>query len=112
MHSDAPAAAVTDWGQILQLYDQLLAVAPGPVVAAQPRRRGGRGATARPRRSPWSTGSTWTGTTCTTRSAPTCCGASAGAGEAARAYERALALTGNAAERAYLAARLADQRPE
>ena len=33
MHSDAPTAAVTDWGQILQLYDQLLAVAPGPVVA-------------------------------------------------------------------------------
>jgi RNA polymerase sigma-70 factor, ECF subfamily len=27
------AAATTDWGQILQLYDQLLAVAPGPVVA-------------------------------------------------------------------------------
>jgi RNA polymerase sigma-70 factor, ECF subfamily len=27
------AAAATDWGQILQLYDQLLAVAPSPVVA-------------------------------------------------------------------------------
>jgi RNA polymerase sigma-70 factor (ECF subfamily) len=26
-------AAETDWGQILQLYDQLLAVAPSPVVA-------------------------------------------------------------------------------
>jgi RNA polymerase sigma-70 factor (ECF subfamily) len=26
-------AAATDWGQILQLYDQLLAVAPSPVVA-------------------------------------------------------------------------------
>ena len=33
VHSDAPTAAVTDWGQILQLYDQLLVVAPGPVVA-------------------------------------------------------------------------------
>jgi RNA polymerase sigma-70 factor, ECF subfamily len=33
VHSDAPAAAVTDWWQIRQLYDQLLAVAPGPVVA-------------------------------------------------------------------------------
>ena len=33
VHSDAPAAADTDWTQILQLYDQLLAVAPGPVVA-------------------------------------------------------------------------------
>jgi RNA polymerase sigma-70 factor, ECF subfamily len=33
VHSDAPAAAVTDWWQILQLYDQLMAVAPSPVVA-------------------------------------------------------------------------------
>ncbi|MFK4104334.1 RNA polymerase sigma factor [Streptomyces sp. NPDC019531] len=29
VHSDAP----TDWGQVLQLYDQLMTVAPGPVVA-------------------------------------------------------------------------------
>ena len=29
----APGAPATDWGQILQLYDQLLAVAPSPVVA-------------------------------------------------------------------------------
>jgi RNA polymerase sigma-70 factor (ECF subfamily) len=33
VHSDAPAAAATDWPQILQLYDQLLALAPSPVVA-------------------------------------------------------------------------------
>src|SRR5215472_10462774 len=33
VHSDAPAAAATDWWQILQLYNQLLAVAPSPVVA-------------------------------------------------------------------------------
>ncbi len=33
VHSDAPAAAVTDWWQILQLYDQLMALAPSPVVA-------------------------------------------------------------------------------
>ncbi|MEU5540083.1 RNA polymerase sigma factor [Streptomyces sp. NPDC020362] len=33
VHSDAPAAAATDWGQILRLYDQLTAVAPTPVVA-------------------------------------------------------------------------------
>jgi RNA polymerase sigma-70 factor (ECF subfamily) len=33
VHSDAPIAAVTDWAQILKLYDQLLAVAPSPVVA-------------------------------------------------------------------------------
>jgi RNA polymerase sigma-70 factor (ECF subfamily) len=33
VHSDAPAAAATDWPQILQLYDQLLAVSPSPVAA-------------------------------------------------------------------------------
>jgi RNA polymerase sigma-70 factor (ECF subfamily) len=33
VHSDARDAADTDWGQILALYDQLLAVAPTPVVA-------------------------------------------------------------------------------
>ena len=108
-HSDAPTAEATDWGQILQLYDQLLAVAPGPVVAlnravAVAEVQGPAAALdlvdgldldryylyhairadllrrlGRPR-------------------------------AAARAYEEALALTGNAAERAYLAARLADQR--
>jgi RNA polymerase sigma-70 factor (ECF subfamily) len=33
VHSDAPLASATDWRQILQLYDQLLALAPSPVVA-------------------------------------------------------------------------------
>jgi RNA polymerase sigma-70 factor (ECF subfamily) len=33
VHSDALVASATDWRQILQLYDQLLALAPGPVVA-------------------------------------------------------------------------------
>ncbi len=33
VHSDAPTAANTDWDQILQLYDQLLALAPTPVIA-------------------------------------------------------------------------------
>jgi RNA polymerase sigma-70 factor (ECF subfamily) len=33
VHSDAPAASATEWRQIVQLYDQLLAIAPGPVVA-------------------------------------------------------------------------------
>ena len=33
VHSDASVAAATDWNQILRLYDQLLAVAPSPVVA-------------------------------------------------------------------------------
>ena len=33
VHSDSPAAAATDWRQILQLYDQLLSLTPSPVVA-------------------------------------------------------------------------------
>jgi RNA polymerase sigma-70 factor (ECF subfamily) len=33
VHSDAATAADTDWKQILALYDQLMAVAPTPVVA-------------------------------------------------------------------------------
>ncbi len=33
VHSDAPSAALTDWTQILALYDQLLAVTSNPIVA-------------------------------------------------------------------------------
>jgi RNA polymerase sigma-70 factor, ECF subfamily len=33
VHSDAGRSAETDWGQILALYDQLMAMAPTPVVA-------------------------------------------------------------------------------
>jgi RNA polymerase sigma-70 factor, ECF subfamily len=33
VHSDARTAAETDWRQILALYEQLMAVAPSPVVA-------------------------------------------------------------------------------
>lgn len=33
VHGDAASAAATDWAQILQLYDQLLVVAPSPVAA-------------------------------------------------------------------------------
>ena len=43
MHSDAPTAADTDWRQIVALYDQLMALAPTPVVALQPGGRRGRG---------------------------------------------------------------------
>jgi RNA polymerase sigma-70 factor (ECF subfamily) len=32
VHSDAPVASATDWRQILELYDQLAAIAPSPVV--------------------------------------------------------------------------------
>jgi RNA polymerase sigma-70 factor, ECF subfamily len=33
VHTDAPSAIDTDWEQILELYDQLLAVTPTPIVA-------------------------------------------------------------------------------
>ncbi len=33
VHSDAATAVDTDWGQVLRLYDQLMALAPDPVVA-------------------------------------------------------------------------------
>ncbi|MDY7101621.1 MAG: RNA polymerase sigma factor [Actinomycetota bacterium] len=33
VHTDAPSVEATDWGQIVQLYDQLLVVAPSPVAA-------------------------------------------------------------------------------
>lgn len=33
VHCDAADAAATDWGQVLQLYDRLLELAPGPVAA-------------------------------------------------------------------------------
>ncbi len=33
VHTDAPTAGATDWEQVLALYDQLLTLAPNPVVA-------------------------------------------------------------------------------
>jgi RNA polymerase sigma-70 factor (ECF subfamily) len=33
VHTDARVASATDWSQILHLYDQLLSIAPGPIVA-------------------------------------------------------------------------------
>jgi len=33
VHSDRPASGATDWRQILRLYDQLMAIAPSPIVA-------------------------------------------------------------------------------
>src|SRR3984957_13625293 len=107
VHSDAPTAAATDWDQIGQLYDQLLVVAPSPVAALNRAvavaEVGGPAAALMLveeldldryylyhairadllRR--------------LSRSA-----------EAAQAYQRALTLTGNAAERAYLTARVAE----
>jgi RNA polymerase sigma-70 factor, ECF subfamily len=109
VHSDAPAAAATDWDQVLQLYDQLLVVTPGPVVALN------RAVAVAEVQGP---------------AAALALVEELDLGryylyhairadllrrldrvdDAVRAYEAALALTQNAAERAYLTARLADQR--
>ena len=109
VHSDAPTAEVTDWGQILQLYDQLLAVAPGPVVALN------RAVAVAEVQGPAVALDLVDGLDLERYYLYHAIRADllrrlGRSREAARAYEGALALTGNAAERAYLAARLADQR--
>jgi RNA polymerase sigma-70 factor (ECF subfamily) len=109
VHSDAPTAEVTDWGQILQLYDQLLAVAPGPVAALN------RAVAVGEVQGPAAALDLVDGLELDRYYLYHAIRADllrrlGRPGEAARAYEEALALTGNAAERAYLAARLADQR--
>ena len=43
LHADAPRAEETDWVQIVEWYDELLALTDSPVVRAQPGRRGRRG---------------------------------------------------------------------
>jgi len=111
VHSDAPAAAVTDWGQILQLYDQLLVVAPGPVVALN------RAVAVAEVQGPAAALTLVDGLDLDRYYLHHAIRADllrrlGRPGEAAQAYSEALALTGNAAERAYLAARLADQPPD
>ena len=77
VHSDAQTASVTDWGQILALYDQLMAIAPTPVAALN-RAVAVAETRARRRRWPWWKHSTWTAITSTTRSAlPSCAGSAA-----------------------------------
>ena len=108
MHADAPTAGATDWRQILALYDQLLAVAPTPVVAlnravAVAEVDGPEAALRIVEPSP-RTRACSTTTRCTTPSAPICSSASAGAGRRA-ALDAALARTANTAERRVLARR-------
>jgi RNA polymerase sigma-70 factor (ECF subfamily) len=109
VHSDAPTAEVTDWGQVLQLYDQLLAVAPGPVVALN------RAVAVAEVQGPAVALDLVDGLDLDRYYLYHAIRAEllrrmGRSSEAALAYEGALALTENAAERAYLAARLADQR--
>ncbi|HJY55199.1 MAG TPA: sigma-70 family RNA polymerase sigma factor [Streptosporangiaceae bacterium] len=109
VHSDASTAEVTDWGQILRLYDQLLVVAPGPVAALN------RAVAVAEVQGPAAALDLVDGLDLDRYYLYHAIRADllrrlGRPGEAARAYQGALALTGNAAERAYLAARLADQR--
>jgi RNA polymerase sigma-70 factor, ECF subfamily len=111
VHSDARSATVTDWGQILQLYDQLLVVAPGPVVALN------RAVALAEVQGPAAALDLVEGLDLERYYLYHAIRADllrrlGRPGAAAQAYERALPLTGNAAERAYLAARLAEQRPD
>ncbi|HEY6745744.1 MAG TPA: RNA polymerase sigma factor [Mycobacteriales bacterium] len=106
VHSDAPTGADTDWSQILALYDQLIVVAPTPVVAlnravAVAERHGPAAGLAELDRLDLPGYHLFHATRADLLSR---LGRSA---EAARAYERALELATNATERAFLAGRLA-----
>jgi RNA polymerase sigma-70 factor (ECF subfamily) len=107
VHSDAPTAAATDWGQILQLYDQLLIVAPGPVVALN------RAVAVAEVQGPAAALALLDGLRLDRYYLYHAIRADllrrlGRPAEAAESYEIALGLTGNAAERAYLAARSAE----
>ncbi|SCG34635.1 RNA polymerase sigma factor [Micromonospora humi] len=110
VHADAATAADTDWTQILALYDQLAARAPGPVVAlnravALAEVRGPAAALAEVERLDLAAYHVWHAVRADLlrrldRPA-----------EARAAYDAAIAGTGNAAERAFLA-RARDRLPE
>jgi RNA polymerase sigma-70 factor (ECF subfamily) len=110
VHSDAPTAEATSWDQILQLYDQLLAAAPSPVVALN------RAVAVAEVHGPAAALALVEGLNLDRYYLYHAIRADllrrlGRAGEAARAYEAALALTANPAEHAYLTARLAETNP-
>ena len=104
VHTDASAAADTDWGQIAALYDQLYAVSPTPIVAlnravALAELDGPVVALAAVDRLALSTYHAWHATRADLLRR---LGRSS---EAAEAYAAAIAVTDNPAERAYLTRR-------
>ncbi|MFE1859946.1 RNA polymerase sigma factor [Streptomyces anandii] len=110
VHSDAPAAGATDWGQILRLYDHLMALAPSPVVALN------RAVAVAETEGPGPALDLVDGLELDGYHVFHAVRASllrrlGRTGEAVRAYEAALALSPSPAERAYLARELADLRP-
>jgi RNA polymerase sigma-70 factor (ECF subfamily) len=106
VHSDASEAARTDWGQILALYDQLAALAPTPVVAlnravALAEVAGPAAALAAVDELPLAGYHLYHATRADLLRRLD------RAAEAATAYDQAIALAENAAERAFLAGRRA-----
>jgi RNA polymerase sigma-70 factor (ECF subfamily) len=106
VHSDAATLADTDWWQILQLYDQLLAIAPSPVVALN------RAVVVAEVDGPAAALAIVDGLDLDSYHLAHATRAELLArlgrdDEARRAYEQALALTANAAERAHLERRMA-----
>jgi RNA polymerase sigma-70 factor, ECF subfamily len=104
VHTDAPAAADTDWSQVVALYDQLTRIDPSPIVAlnravAVAELDGPGVALALVDRLPLSGYHPWHATRADLLRR---LGRSA---EAARAYDAAIAATQNSAERAYLSRR-------
>ncbi|MFI7219660.1 RNA polymerase sigma factor [Micromonospora maritima] len=109
VHADAATAADTDWTQILALYDQLAACAPGPVVAlnravALAEVRGPAAALAEVDRLDLAGYHVWHVVRADLLRR------SGRPGQARAAYEAAIAGTANAAERAFLA-RARDRLP-
>ncbi len=94
----------TDWRQILALYDRLMAHAPTPVGRSTEPSPWPRSEAQR-RPWPWSTSLTCPDTTCSTPLGPTCSAGWGAYAEAADAYDAALALSNNAAERGFLGQR-------
>jgi RNA polymerase sigma-70 factor (ECF subfamily) len=110
VHTDAPVASATDWSQIAALYEQLYAVAPGPVVAlnravATAEMDGPEVALAEVDRLGLTTYHAWHATRADLLRR---LGRSA---EARSAYDAAIATTDNAAERAYLSRRRGSLAP-
>jgi RNA polymerase sigma-70 factor (ECF subfamily) len=104
VHTDAPTAADTDWSQIVALYDQLSVIDPSPIVAlnravAIAELDGPEVALAIVDRLPLSTYHAWHVTRAEMLRR---LGRRA---DAAEAYDAAIALTDNTAERTHLAGR-------
>ena len=110
VHSDAPTPRATDWHQIRRLYDQLLALAPTPVVALN--RAVAVAETEGPAEALALVDALALDSYHLFHATRADLLRRLGRGEeAAKAYEKALDRTGNAAERAFLERRLAEPEP-